>query len=116
MTHWLCIKCFHEFPDEGVHRKPEYVGMVLFVLIGAGLLLFAAGALYTALTGTRSVEMLVYGGLAGAFGIGAIGMGMQFRKGVKAICPACGKPQGVRADSKIAAEMRQRHQNQQQAR
>jgi hypothetical protein len=110
MSDWLCIKCLHEFPDEGVRRKPEYIGMALFILIGAGLLLFATGGLYTVLFTSRSLEILVYSGLAAAIGMGAIGMGLQFRKGVKAICPACGRPQGVKADSKIAAEVRQRSQ------
>lgn len=115
MSHWLCIKCQHEFPDEGVKRQPEYVGMALFVLIGVGLLLFALGGLYTVLFASRSLDVAVYSGLAAVFGVGAIGMGMQFRRGVKAICPACGKPQGVRADSKIADEVRQRWAKKQQA-
>jgi hypothetical protein len=108
MSDWLCIKCFHEFPDEGVKRQPEYVGMALFVLIGAGLLLFALGGVYAELFVRHSLDVAVYSGLAAVFGAGAISMGMQFRKGVKAICPVCGKPQGVPADSKVADEMRQR--------
>jgi len=106
MTDWLCIKCMHEFPDAGVKKQPEYVGMALFLIIGAALVLFALACLYTFLTGSRDVETAVYGGLAALCGAGAISMGMQFRKGVKAICPACGKPQGVPADGKIAAEVR----------
>lgn len=107
MPNWLCIKCMHEFPDEGVKKKPEHVGMVLFVAIGVGMLLFAAGCAYTLIAASLSIEVAVYGALAAAFGLGAISLGLKFGKGVKAICPACGKPQGVAADSRIAAEVRQ---------
>jgi hypothetical protein len=108
MPGWLCIKCMHQFPDEGVRKKPEYVGMAIFVIIGAGLLLFAAACLFVFLTSSRSIDVLVYGALSALFGAGAIGMGIQFGKGTKAICPACGKPQGVPADSRIADEVRRR--------
>jgi hypothetical protein len=108
MPGWLCIKCLHQFPDQGVRKKPEYVGMTLFVLVGAALLLFAAGCLFTFITTSRSPDLLIYAALSALFGIGAVAMGIQFGKGAKAICPACGKPQGVPYNSKIADEVRRR--------
>jgi hypothetical protein len=108
MPGWLCIKCMHQFPDQGIRKKPEYVGMVIFVLVGAALLLFAAGCLFTFITGSRSSDLLIYAALSALFGAGAVAMGIQFGKGTKAICPACGKPQGVRDGSKIAGEVRRR--------
>jgi hypothetical protein len=106
MPNWLCIKCLHEFPDEGVKKQPEYIGMALFVTIGAALLLYAASCVYFYLSGSHAIELAAYGALAAVLGVGAISMGLKFRKGVKAICPACGKPQGVPADGKIADEVR----------
>jgi hypothetical protein len=108
MAGWLCIKCLHQFPDENVRKKPEYVGMAIFVVLGGGLVLFALGCLFTFLTAGRSADMLVYAALSALFGAGLIGLGISFGKGTKAICPACGKSQGVREDSKIADEVRRR--------
>src|SRR5258706_863058 len=104
MTNWLCVKCLHEFSGDGVRKKPEYAGMAIFFLFGAALFLFVLACIYTGLI--RSLYYAIYSALALLFGLGMIEMGLRFRKGVKAFCPACGRPQGVAADSQIATMVR----------
>lgn len=104
MSDWLCVKCLHEFPDgPDIKRKPEYVGMVLFLLVGLGCIIFGAVAIFLS-----STEYALKGGILILGGLAAIAFSWQLKTGLKAICPECGKPQGIRGDTKSADEIRKK--------
>jgi hypothetical protein len=103
MSDWLCVKCLHEFADgPGVKRQPEYFGMVLFILVGIGCILFGIGAIIF------KTEYAFQGSVAVLGGVGAIAFGWRLKTGIKAICPSCGKPQGIAGNTKSADEIRRR--------
>jgi hypothetical protein len=101
---WLCVKCLHEFPDDvHVKRQPEYVGMVIFLVIGLAAILFGAGAIFV-VGGAYTLK----GILLAAGGFAVAGFGWQLKTGLKAICPNCGRPQGIPGHTKSADEIRRR--------
>jgi hypothetical protein len=103
MNGWLCVKCLHEFPDDAsVKKQPEYVGMAIFMLAGLAALVFGILVIFF------HHDDALKGILVAAGGLGAIAFGWQLKTGVKAICPACGKPQGIRGHTKSADEIRRR--------
>jgi hypothetical protein len=103
MNGWLCVKCLHEFPDDAsVKKQPEYVGMILFMLAGLAALVFGILVIIFRRDYALKGILLAAGGIAG------MGFGWQLKTGLKAICPACGKPQGIRGHTKSAEEIRRR--------
>jgi hypothetical protein len=111
MKQLYCVSCGHEFPAEGARMKPELVGMALFVTIGVVMILGGIVGLIVFLPGWRdsqALQPIIYCALAIVFGLGPLSFGLKCRKGTKAICPACGRPQGIPSDSRIAEEVRRR--------
>src|SRR4051812_48662999 len=103
MSDWLCVKCLREFANgPEIKRQPEYVGMAIFILIGIGCIVLGIGAVVFAR------EYAFQGGILALAGLGAIGFGWRLKTGVKAICPNCGKPQGIAGNTKSADEIRRR--------
>jgi hypothetical protein len=103
MSDWLCVKCLHEFPDgPEVKRNPEYFGMALFMLIGL------AGIVLGILVIVFYRQYAVKGGMTILGGLASMALGWQLKTGLKAICPNCGKPQGIPGDTKSADEIRRR--------
>lgn len=104
MKNWLCVKCLHEFPDDvHVKRQPEYVGMVIFMVVGIAAVILGTGAVFV--VGGRYA---LKGGLLAVGGLASVGFGWQLKTGFKAICPNCRRPQGIPGDTKSADEIRRR--------
>jgi uncharacterized protein (DUF983 family) len=108
---WICVSCLCEFADAGSKRLPEYFSSLVIGLVGLLLLVGGVLGLYRGILLFPSDELAVGSLLAMMAGVGAVLSAAAHKRGLKAICPKCGKAQGIRHDANAELILRHRRTN-----